>query len=190
MMKRAQGGFTLMEVMIAVTLFTTFAAAFLVSQGYNLSDSALSEEQLKLHMLCQQRMNEVLINPPKFTNALENLKETKPFEEDGFEAYSWTIEWKRLKVPDFAKIFAAQGQAGAGGDSADSGDDNKYFDDDTKSGRNSGVETMVFDKLKENIEKVLWQVRLTATNNDTKYSYTLSRWVRNRDEPIQLNLNF
>jgi len=49
---------------------------------------------------------------------------------------------------------------------------------------------MVFDKLKQNMEKVLWQVRLTATNTDTKYTYTLSRWVRNRDEPIQLNLSF
>ncbi len=183
----AQGGFSLLEVMMAVTLFTTFTAAFMVSQGYNLADSALSEEQLKLHMLAEQRMNDLLINPPKFNNALENLKETKPFEEEGFKSYSWTVEWKRLKVPDFGKIFAAQGQASAAGSE---GDDNSYFDDSAKSARNSTVETMVFDKLKQNMEKVLWQVRLTATNTDTKYTYTLSRWVRNRDEPIQLNLSF
>lgn len=179
----AQKGFSLLEVMIALTMFAIFISAFLVSQGYNVSDSALSEEQLKLHMLCEQKIQEILINPPKFTNALVDLKETKTFEEKDFSNYSWTIEWKKLKVPDFGKIFASNAAQGEG-------EDNKYYDDDNKAQRNTTVETMIFDKLKENIERIVWQVRLTVTNKETNYSYTLSRWVTNYDEPVQLNLSF
>jgi len=99
----AQGGFSLLEVMMAVTLFTTFTAAFMVSQGYNLADSALSEEQLKLHMLAEQRMNDLLINPPKFNNALENLKETKPFEEEGFKSSAGPSSGSASRSPTSAK---------------------------------------------------------------------------------------
>lgn len=179
----AQAGFSLLEVMIAITLFAVFISAFLVSQGYNVSDSALTEEQLKLHMLCEQKMNELMIDPPRFTNALEDLKETKTFEEKDFANYSWTVEWKRLKVPDFGKIFAANAQGGA------AGEDNKYYDSDNSASRNQTLEAVVFEKLKENIERAVWQLRLTVTNKETQYSYTLSRWVTNYDEPIQLNLS-
>ncbi len=186
----SQRGFTLLEVMIALTLFALFASAFLVSQGYNVSDSALSEEQLKLRMLCEQKMNEVLIKPPPFSNAMQDLKETKTFEEKEYQGYTWTVEWKRLKVPDFAKLFAAGMQ---GKDGENTGEDaNKYYDDANSGQRNQnqGLEKMVFEKLKENLERVLWQVRFTVTNKETKYSYSLSRWMTNHAEPVQLNLNF
>jgi len=183
--KKTTAGFSLIEVMIALTLFAVFVSAFLVSQGYNVADSSLSEEQIRLHMLCEQKMQEVMIDPPKFTNALVDLKETKTFEDKDYSNYSWTIEWKKLKVPDFGKIFAAGAQAGAEGTQ-----DNKYYDDDNKAQRNNSVETMVFTKLKENIERIVWQVRLTVTNKETNYSYTLSRWVTNYEEPVQLNLSF
>lgn len=185
-MKHTQeGGFSLIEVMIAVTLFTVFASAYLVSQGYNLSDSALSEEQLKLHALCERQLNEVLINPPRYTNAMENLKETKNFEEEEWGDYNYTIEWKRLKVPDFSKIFMSQGAE----QGKESDNDNKYYDEDSGKQRDSSLEKLVFDKLKENMEKIVWQVRITVSNKETKYGYSLSRWVTNYDEPVQLNLN-
>lgn len=184
-MKKSQSGFSLIEVMIAVTLFTIFASAYLVSQGYNMSDSALSEEQLQLHALCERQMNEVLINPPRYTNALENTKDTKDFEEEEWAKYNYTVEWKRLKVPDFGKIFANQGNE----QGASAENDNKYYDQDSGTARNSSVEQMIFNKLKENIEKVMWQVRMTVTNKETKYSYSLSRWVTNYDEPLQVNIN-
>ncbi len=184
-----QSGFSLLEVMIAITVFAIFISAFLVSQGYNVSDSALSEEQLKLHMLCDQKMQEILIDTPKFTNAMVDLKETKTFEIDEFKNYSWTIEWKKLKVPDFGKIFASNA-AEQSNDGEASGEDDKYYNDRNSGQRNKSIENLVFTKLKENIERVIWQVRLTVTNKETKYSYTLSRWVTNYDEPIQLNLSF
>lgn len=182
-------GFSLLEVMIALTLFAVFISTYLVSQGYNVSDSALNEEQLKLHMLCEQKMQETLINPPRFNNALVDFKETKTFEESDYRGYEWTIEWKKLIVPDFGKIFAAnaQGSDGGGGAGNDASD---YFDDQNRAQRNTQIEKLVFEKLKENIERVVWQLRLTVTNKETKYNYTLSRWLTNYDEPIQLNISF
>lgn len=184
---RRAGGFSLLEVMIALTLFAIFASAFLVSQGYNVSDSALSEEQIRLHSLCERKMSEVLLNPPKFSNAMSDLKETKTFENKEDQNYSYTVEWKKLKIPDFGKIFAQQASE-SGEEAPPEGD--KYFDDDVSSGRNKGLENMIFEKLKNNLERILWQVRLTVTNKETKYSYSLSRWVTNYGEPVQLNINF
>jgi prepilin-type N-terminal cleavage/methylation domain-containing protein len=183
-----QLGFSLLEVMIALTLFAVFVSTFLVTQGYNISDSALNEEQLLLHQLCDTKMQETLINPPRFTNALKDTKEVKSFENKEYANYTYTIEWKKLKVPDFGKIFAAN--AGAGGEPGAEDDNSGYFDDNQRGRRNTSVEKLVFDRMKENIERAVWQLRLTVTNKETNYSYTLSRWLTNYDEPIQLNLSF
>jgi len=180
-------GFSLLEVMIALTLFGIFVSTFLVTQGYNVSDSALNEEQLLLHRLCDSKMQEFIINPPRYTNALVDTKEVKSFEEKEFANYSYTVEWKKLKVPDFGKIFAAN--AGGGQEGAES-DGSGYFDENQQGQRNNSVEKLVFDRMKENIERAVWQLRLTVTNKETNYSYTLSRWLTNYDEPIQLNLSF
>lgn len=183
----SQKGFSLLEVMIAVTLFAFFVTAYLTSQGYNVSDSALSEEQLMLQQLCERKINELVIDPPKFTNAQAELKETKTFEETEFKNYEWTLELKKLTIPDFAQLFAQQD--GTTEEAQDSYEGN-YFDDSTKGSRNSGLEKMVFEELKKNIEKVIWQARITVTNKETKYSYTLSTFITNYNERIQLNIGF
>jgi prepilin-type N-terminal cleavage/methylation domain-containing protein len=175
-------GFSLIEVMIALTLFAVFVSAYLVSQGYNVTDASLNQEQLILHELCEQKINEYYYNPPTFNNTQENLKETKAFENKEFSNYSYTIEMKRLKVPDFAKIFASKNQ---GSDAEDS--ESKYFDEDNAS-RNKSFETIVFNKMKENVEKIIWQVRVTVTNKETKYSYSLSSWLTNYNEPLDVNI--
>lgn len=180
-------GFSLVEVMIAITLFAFFITAFLTSQGYNVTDAALSEEQLTLQQLCEKKINELILNPPKFSNATANLKETKTFEEKDYSGYEYTTELKPLIIPDFGQLFAQKDAA-----TKDAKDDysGNYFNDSTKSSRNSTVEKMVFDELKKNIEKVVWQARITVTNKETKYSYSLSTLITNTNERIQLNISF
>jgi len=80
-----QKGFSLLEVMIAVTLFAFFVTAYLTSQGYNVEDSRLSEEQLILQQLAERKISELILNPPKFSNATANMVETKTFEETEFK---------------------------------------------------------------------------------------------------------
>lgn len=185
---RDQHGFSLLEVMIAITLFAFFITAFLTSQGYNVSDSALSEEQLMLQSLAERKINELVLDPPKFSNVTENLKETKNFEEKEFASYEYTLEMKKLTFPDFAQLFANKGAADEEASDAYEG---RYFNQGQGSGgRNAQLEKMVFEELKKNIEKIIWQARVTVTNKETKYSFTLSTFLTNYNEKIQLNIGF
>ena len=182
-----QTGFSLIEVLIAITLFAFFVTAFLTAQGYNVSDSALSEEQLMLQQLCERKINELYLDPPKFQNMAMGLKETKTFEENDLKGFEYTLEIKKLTIPDFAQLFGQKGGVSEEGKDAYEGD---YLNDSNASKRNSGMEKMVFEELKKNIEKIVWQARVTVTNKETKYSYSLATWLTNYNEKIQLNNGF
>jgi len=182
-----QRGFSLLEVMIAITLFAFFITAFLTSQGYNVSDSRLSEEQLVLQALCERKINELILDPPKFSNATANLKETKTFEETEYSGYEYTLEIKKLTIPDFAQLLS---QKGATSEEASESYEGDYFNENSKTQRNAALEKTVFEELKKNIERVIWQARVTVTNKETKYNYTLSTFLTNYNERIQLNIGF
>lgn len=182
-----QSGFSLLEVMIAITLFAIFVTAYLTSQGFNVEDSRLSEEQLILQQLAERKINELVLDPPKFSNATANLKETKTFEESEFKNYEYTLEIKRLTIPDFAQLFAQKNGTTEDAQESYEGD---YFNEGTKNQRNSNVEKMVFEELRKNIEKIVWQARVTITNKETKYNFTLSTFLTNYNEKVQLNVGF
>jgi prepilin-type N-terminal cleavage/methylation domain-containing protein len=182
-------GFSLLEVMIAITLFAFFVTAYLTSQGYNVEDSRLSEEQLILQQLAERKINELILNPPKFSNATANLIETKTFEESDFKNYEYTLEIKRLTIPDFAQLFAQKDAATSDTKESYEGD---YFNEGAQGGgqRNANVEKMVFEELRKNIERILWQARVTVTNKETKYNFTLSTFLTNYNERVQINIGF
>jgi prepilin-type N-terminal cleavage/methylation domain-containing protein len=180
-------GFSLLEVMIAITLFAFFITAFLTSQGYNISDSVLSEQQITLQTLAERKINELHLEPPTFSNATENLKETKRFEEKEFENFEYTLEIKKLTIPDFGQLFSQKNALS--GDAQDSYEGD-YYNDNNMNGRNTNLEKLVFDELKKNIEKIIWQARVTVTNKESNYSFTLSTYLTNYNENIQLNINF
>lgn len=178
-----ESGFSLLEVMIAITLFAFFITAFLTTQGYNVSDSENSEQQLALHSLAERTMNELLINPPKFSNATQNTKETKKFEETEFANFEYELEIKKLVIPDFGQLF------GQGSNSQEE-DDNNYYSDSNKSNRNSSLEKVIFEQLKKNIERILWQIRITVINKDNGMSYSLSTYLTDYNQKVQLNVGF
>lgn len=183
----SQKGFSLIEVLIAITLFAFFVTAFLTAQGYNVSDSQLSEQQLVLQQLCERKINELYLDPPKFQNISTELKETKKFDEAELAEFEYTLEIKKLTIPDFAQLFGQKGGVSEEGENAYEGN---YLDEGNKNKRNSALEKLVFEELKKNIEKMVWQARVTVTNKETKYSYSLSTWLTNYNEKIQLNVGF
>lgn len=186
---KAQGGFSLLEVMIAFVLFTLFVTAFLTSTGYNVSDATLSEEQLLLQNLCERKLNELYLDPPKFENFTSSgFKETKTFEESVFSGYEYTIEIKKLTIPDFAQLFAQKGASGEGAQDAYDGD---YFNEEgSRNKNNAGIEKLVFEELRKNIEKIIWQARVSVTNKETKASWALSTYLTNHNERVQINVGF
>jgi prepilin-type N-terminal cleavage/methylation domain-containing protein len=182
-----QKGFSLIEVMIAITLFAFFVTAYLTSSGYNVEDSRISEEQLMLQQLAERKINELVLDPPKFSNSTQDSKETKKFEESELSNYEYTLEIKRLTIPDFAQLFAQQDSTT---EEAKDSYDGDYFNDSQKGQRNAAVEKMIFEELRKNIERILWQARVTVTNKETKYSFTLSTFLTNYNERVQLNVGF
>jgi hypothetical protein len=183
-------GFSLLEVMIAFVLFTLFVTAFLTSTGYNVSDSTQSEEQLLLQSLCERKINELFLNPPNFTSLTSSgLKETKKFEESAFAGYEYTLEIKKLTIPDFTKIYS---EKGAANDEAEDAYEGNYYDEKggSRNKNNSGIEKKVFDELRKNIEKIVWQARVTVVNKETKAAWALSTYLTNYNERIQINVGF
>lgn len=174
MVKRiGEKGFTLVEIMIAMTIFALFTTAFLMSQGTNIEGSALMQEDIILHSLAQRKMNEVLIDKPVFTNATENDVDSKNFEDQDYKKYKYTVEYKKLKFPNFQQLIG------------------KTQDEDSnQQDPNAAVKKMVFDKLKKNVEEMLWQVKVTITNTETNYSFELSSWVVNDDAQVDVNFGF
>lgn len=170
--KLNQQGFTLLEVLMALTLFGFFITAFMIAQGYNISSSSQMREDITLHNLTERKINESILNLPKFTNATENDIKTGNFEEEGFKQYKFKIEYKKLEFPDFGQIT---------GKSEDEDDDN--------SSESSGIEKKIYDKLKKNMEEIIWQIRVTVTNSETDYSYELTSWVINDNAKVDTNFS-
>lgn len=170
-LKNNQSGFTLIEVMIALMIFSIFITAIMVTQSGNVSNSMNMTEDLILHNLAEMKMNEILIEEREFTNATETDVESKQFEEEGYTDYKYTIKFTKIEFPNFEKI---QGK---------------------EEGDNSGsdpVQKELFKKLKINLEKLLWQITVTVVNIENPESkYSLNGWITNTkaqiatDSPIE-----
>lgn len=172
-----QEGFTLVEVMIALTLFAVFITAFIMSQGSNITMSMQMSEDLMLHNLAERKINEVLLDPPKFTNATDKDVDEKNFEEEDFKKYKYRVEFKKLEIPDLNQLMGKM----EGEDEEDRSQDQS---------RSDAVTKMVFEKLKKNIEKMIWQVKVTITNTENDYSYELTSWITNKDARMDTNFGF
>lgn len=171
-LKNSQG-FSLVEVIIAMTVFALFISTFLMSQGTNITNSTQMAEDITLHTLAESKINEVILNPPTFTNATENDKESKNFEEEGYKKFKYTIEYKKLEIPNLNELMGEQEE-----------------DNPESESKNNAVKKMVFEKLKKNMEQMLWQVKVTVTNTENNYSYELTSWVNNTEAKIDTNFGF
>jgi prepilin-type N-terminal cleavage/methylation domain-containing protein len=168
-------GFSLVEVLIAVTIFGVFVAAFLTGQGHNIQDSILIKEELNMRNLAELKLNEVMLDPPEFTESLGASKESKSFDIEGLKNYSYTLTYKKLEIPDFSQLI------GVGKDGEEGEEQNNQQGD-------TNIQKVVMEKMKENIEKMIWQVQVVITNKETGFTYTVSSWITNPKAQVELNL--
>jgi prepilin-type N-terminal cleavage/methylation domain-containing protein len=161
-----QSGFTLMEVMIALVIFAVFATAFVTGQGYNLLDSSKLREELLMKDYCENKINEIIVNPPELTEALTLAKETKEVKEN--KDYQTTVEYKKLFIPDMSKITGDQ--------EAESKEESSK----------AQMEKRIFKVFKENMEKMVWQVEVTVKNKTNDSSFKLSAWLYNQGADVQI----
>ena len=162
-----QKGFTLMEVMIAIAIFSVFATAFVTGQGYNLLDSSKLKEDILLKDLAENTINQLVTDPPELRDSLTLAKETKDFEKT--PGYQYTIEYKKLFVPDMSKIVG------------------KDKDDKIDNNPKNEMEKRIFKVFKENMELMIWQVEVTVSNKLTNEQFKLSTWLYNQNADVKID---
>lgn len=157
-------GFSLLEVVVALSIFAVFATVFVQSQGTQVNISMGFQEELKMRNLAQQIVNEIMINPPELADSLfAGGGDTKTFENE--ERYSYTIAWTKFTLPDFNKLKNA---------------------DDNQQGQ-TGVESRIMEKVRENMEKLIFQVEITIKNKETGYSHSVTTWLYNNNAILELS---
>lgn len=159
-------GFTLLEVMIAIAIFTVFATVFVTGQGYNVLDSSKLKNEMILKDLCENKINEIVANPPELRDSLTLTKEVKDFENNS--NYQYSLEFKKFVVPDMNKLK----------NSADEEDDANKAQSD--------MEKRIWNTFKENMEKIIWQVEVVVTDKSTKDQFRLTTWLYNQNADVKI----
>jgi len=171
MNKNHSNGFSLLEVLIAVTIFLTFTTAFYVTRGQNKADSIMMREEITLQNLAESKINEIIDHPPELRDALTIGPENDYKAFDDYPDYEYAVKWKKIVIPDLAKIKGEEEETG--------GND-----------QSSSAMAIISKNIKENMEKLIWQVRVTIRNKETDFKYDLSTWVFNHKAKVVItNVN-
>lgn len=167
-MLKNQSGFTLMEVMIAIAIFTIFATVFITGQGYNLLDSSKLKEEMVMKDLAENKINDIIVNPPELRDSLTLAPETK--EVEGNTDYQVTVEYKKFFVPDMAKITGEEEADGK----------------EKEESQQAQLEKRIFKVFKDNMEKMIWQVEVTIKSKNSDSKFKLSTWLYNQNADVQI----
>lgn len=167
-----QAGFSIIEVLIALAIFGAYSTVMILTQVSNKDRSIRMAQDLKLHNLAEMKMNEVLLTQKEFTNATEKDAETGNFEIEGYQNYAYKVEYKRNEFPDFSALMG------------------QTEEESRQENSNAAVKKLIFEKLKNNIEEMVWQVKVTVTNTIDESSYELNSWVNNPKAKIDTNFSF
>lgn len=98
MMQNKASGFTLMEVMIAMTILAIALVAIFQSQSQSISMSTDSRFMTTASLLAQSKMVEV-----EAASALDNHSEDGDFGSD-YPQYTWHLEVGDTQLPQFKKV--------------------------------------------------------------------------------------
>jgi prepilin-type N-terminal cleavage/methylation domain-containing protein len=153
-----ENGFTLVEVMIALAIFSVFVTAYLTAQGFNISDSTVMREELQLKRFAERKINELIVDPPELKESLTLKPDGGKFEDD--ENFTYEVKYTKFVLPDFEKIM---------GSSEEGQDPN---------------EKKIFANIKKNLEKIVWQVEVTVTNGTSERSYSVATWLYNHQAQV------
>ena len=155
---------TLIEVLIALAIFSTFIMAFMTGQGSNINSSMRFKEELRLKDIAEVILNEQMIEPPEVKVAAGDVKidpvssrKFKTFEDD--EQYEYAVNTYKIMIPDFDKIVGASQE--------DQSEEDK---------QNQGTQKLIYNKFKENMEKLVFQILITVRHKSSGQVYDLSTW--------------
>jgi prepilin-type N-terminal cleavage/methylation domain-containing protein len=163
---KGQKGMSLIEVAMALTLFSVFILAFMNSFYGALRDSENMRSELMLKHLAQFKINELIVDPPDFKESLTSASKKREDFKD-FPGYYWEYEIKKIHIPDLSKI-----QGKKPGEQSNNSQEQ--------------LEKRIFKQIKDNMEKMIWQVGLTVVHKESEESYELSTWFYNDEVPVKI----
>lgn len=165
---KGQAGFSLFEVLIAISVFAVFFIVFANSFFQNQRASTELNEELLMSTLTEKIVRETLITPPALNEGLHNSNKKENFEDQAYKDYSYTVEWSKLELPNFGELM-------------------KLSNDDQEQSSQQSIMNQVFKKVQESTKDILWQMRLTILHTPTGRQYPISLWIKNPDKEISLS---
>ena len=182
--RRNESGFSLLEVLIAVLLFSVFYLVYSTSERINLMTSSSWQKDMILLELCDRVISETINKPPPFADSLTLIPETKNFEDAKWQDYQYTIAWKRFELPaNFADLLFS-GATGSG-DEAE-GEAESTTASSTNNSQNAAVLKQVFSQVQKNLKNLIWQIKVTVEEKSSKEKYELTHWIRNPDAKVEV----
>jgi prepilin-type N-terminal cleavage/methylation domain-containing protein len=165
----AEGGFTLLEVMIAMAIMLVSFSSILAIQSSSMNSALRSRQIHEVGMLARWAMaqTEVEVIGKKFDEIRE--EESGQFEEP-YQDYTWTRKVKEITMPNLAGIAKAAQDANAGANASKSEEEEK----------NSAILEQMTKVITNFLSKAVREVTLTVSwkRGATTQKYELAMyWV-------------
>ena len=158
-------GISLLELMIAMAIMAIFGVTLVTGIGGNVFRSEDMRAELKIVELLEMKVNELVLDPPEFSeNLLEEFTDEKDFED--FPNYTYSVKMHPFMLADY---LSALGQ----------GPDSEEFQEQGELYRK------VFNLVSKNVENMVWQVEVTVTHKPSKRKQSVSTLLHNRDASIK-----
>lgn len=167
--KKKKNGFSLFEILVAIIIFAYFSLSYTAIKHNNTNQSLNANRKSLLAQLCKNKFNEMMINPPVYDASLVLSPKEGDFSDSGYPGYTYKVEYKKFKLPDIKKIMGSSKRDNGGSDDQDKG---------------SQFEKMVLESMKENMERLIWQMKVTVTQKEGKHAFSLSAWIKDNKQKI------
>lgn len=153
-----QAGFSLFEVLVAISIFAVFFIVFANSFFQNQRASTELNQELIMSNLAEKIIRQTLVALPPLSESLHNSNKKESFEAPD-QDYSYTVEWSRLEFPNFAELM-------------------KSVNPEADPSTSQSIMDQVFKQVQAATKDVLWQMRLTIIHNPTGKAYPVSFWIK------------
>lgn len=164
----SEKGFSLFEVLVAISVFAIFFVVFSSSFFHNKNASMELNEELAMANIAEKTLKEILLSPPTLTESLHKSEKKENFEDAAFKDYQYIVEWSRLEIPNFSELTRLSG---------DNKDQNAQ----------SSIVAKVFKHVQEATKDSIWQLRLTIIHTPTEKKYPVALWFKNPNKEISLS---
>ncbi len=178
-MKNSQQGFTLLEVLIALTIMAVAFAAILSIEAGSIESSIKTRNMITVQMLARNLMIETerKIESKVFS---EIKKEDAGQFEAPYQEYKWKREVKEIEFPDLSMLLAKKSDAAAG-------DVASALGGAPGAASNNWMVEQMTKKVSEYITKAIREVTITVIwkRGTGEQTYSLSTYWVSLNEPFK-----